>query len=117
VSFPYINETKELNDETRKEAASSAFVRLSDGICHYELGCPSSHLPHSGDGPGVRTSVILIHGFSVPYFIWDPTFEFLTQSGFRVLRYDLFGRGFSDRPRVNYSIHMFVRQTNPFPRL
>jgi pimeloyl-ACP methyl ester carboxylesterase len=54
--------------------------------------------------------VVLIHGFSVPYFIWNPTFDFLAKSGFRVLRYDLFGRGLSDRPRVRYNIHLFVRQ-------
>ena len=54
--------------------------------------------------------MVLIHGFSVPYFIWDPTFDFLSRSGFRVLRYDLFGRGYSDRPRVRYDIHLFVRQ-------
>jgi pimeloyl-ACP methyl ester carboxylesterase len=98
MSFPYCNEIKELNDETRKEAVSGAFVRLSDGMTHYELG-----------GIGARV-IVLVHGFSVPYFIWDPTFDFLTKSGFRVLRYDLFGRGFSDRPRAAYNIHLFVRQ-------
>jgi hypothetical protein len=39
-SFPYRHETKELNDETRKEAASGAFVRLSDGVTHYEFSSP-----------------------------------------------------------------------------
>jgi len=53
---------------------------------------------------------VLVHGFSTPYFIYDLTFEFLVNAGFRVLRYDLFGRGYSDRPRVNYDIHLFVRQ-------
>jgi pimeloyl-ACP methyl ester carboxylesterase len=51
-----------------------------------------------------------VHGFSIPYFIFDATFEFLTQSGFRVLRYDLFGRGFSDRPDTKYGLDLFVRQ-------
>jgi len=54
--------------------------------------------------------VVLVHGFSVPYFIFDPTFAFLAQSGFRVLRYDLFGRGYSDRPEARYNIDLFVRQ-------
>jgi pimeloyl-ACP methyl ester carboxylesterase len=58
----------------------------------------------------VREIVVLVHGFSVPYFIFDPTFDFLTRSGFCTLRYDLFGRGFSDRPRVRYDIDLFVRQ-------
>lgn len=99
MPFPYLHETKELNDETRKEAVSGAFVRLSDGMTHYEL-----------NGTRNTQQIVLIHGFSVPYFIFDPTFEFLTQSGFRVLRYDLFGRGLSDRPRLRYNIHLFVRQ-------
>jgi pimeloyl-ACP methyl ester carboxylesterase len=51
-----------------------------------------------------------VHGFSTPYFIFDNTFEFLVNSGFRVLRYDLMGRGYSDRPRVDYNIQLFVRQ-------
>lgn len=54
--------------------------------------------------------VVLVPGFSVPYFVYDPTFQFLTQAGFRALRYDLFGRGFSDRPAARYSMDFFVRQ-------
>jgi pimeloyl-ACP methyl ester carboxylesterase len=99
MSFPYLGETKELNDETRKGAASGAFVQLPDGITHYELGGPEDGQP-----------VVLVHGFSTPYFIFDPTFEFLKESGFRVLRYDLFGRGWSDRPKLPYNIHLFVKQ-------
>ncbi len=45
-----------------------------------------------------------------PYFIFDTTFDFLVEAGFRVLRYDLFGRGFSDRPHAEYNIRLFVRQ-------
>jgi len=91
-------ETKELNDEARKSAGGS-FISLPDGVTHFELGGVESDEP-----------VVLIHGFSVPYFIYDPTFEFLSQSGFRVVRYDLFGRGFSDRPRVRYNLDLFVKQ-------
>jgi len=97
-------ETKDLNDVTRK-SASGSFVQLADGVTHYELNPP---LPEGG-GLGVR-DVVLVHGFSVPYFIYDPTFDFLTQSGFHVLRYDLFGRGFSDRPRARYNLDFFVKQ-------
>lgn len=97
MSFPLF-ETKPLNDEARKFAGGS-FVTLTDGITHYELSNPEG-----------RQTVVLVHGFSVPYFIFDPTFDFLTQSGFRTLRYDLFGRGFSDRPRVRYNMDLFVRQ-------
>jgi pimeloyl-ACP methyl ester carboxylesterase len=98
MSFSYRDETKELNDLTRKEANGS-FIQLSDGVTHYELSNPEA-----------ENTVVLVHGFSVPYFIYDPTFEFLTKSGFRVVRYDLFGRGFSDRPETPYNIDLFVRQ-------
>jgi pimeloyl-ACP methyl ester carboxylesterase len=54
--------------------------------------------------------VVLVHGFSVPYFIWDPTFDALVASGHRVLRYDLYGRGLSDRPDVRYDSNLYDRQ-------
>lgn len=98
MSFSYRDEIKELNDLTRKEASGS-FIQLSDGVTHYELSNVEA-----------ENTVVLAHGFSVPYFIYDPTFEFLTQAGFRVVRYDLFGRGFSDRPETRYNIDLFVRQ-------
>ena len=107
MHFLYRDETKELNDKTRCAAAGS-FVQLPDGITHYELSEPTSLL--SGERLQARSLVVLIHGFSVPDFIYDPTFEFLMQSGFPVLRYDLFGRGFSDRPHVNYDLGLFVKQ-------
>lgn len=98
MNFPYIHETKELNESTRKELPG-AFIPLTDGMTHYEL---------SGDES--QTLVVMIHGFSVPYFIFDNTTEFLVNSGFRVLRYDLYGRGFSDRPHTKYEMSLYVRQ-------
>jgi pimeloyl-ACP methyl ester carboxylesterase len=98
MPFSYRDETRELNELTRKEVSGS-FIQLSDGFTHYELS-----------NPDAKETVVLVHGFSVPYFIFDPTFAFLTQSGFRTLRYDLFGRGFSDRPETDYNIDLFVRQ-------
>jgi pimeloyl-ACP methyl ester carboxylesterase len=96
--FRFKGETKELNAETRK-LAPGKFVRLPLGQTHYELV-----------GRKVGTPVILVHGFSIPYYIWDPTFEALGNAGFQVLRYDLFGRGYSDRPQVEYDLELFVNQ-------
>ena len=98
MTFPYLDEIKKL-DETARRQADGSFISLTDGMTHYELGGPESGQP-----------VVLVHGFSTPYFIFDTTCEFLVNSGFRVLRYDLLGRGYSDRPRVDYNIHLFVRQ-------
>jgi pimeloyl-ACP methyl ester carboxylesterase len=96
VSFG--TESRELNDEVRRQTGGS-YVELPGGVTHYELG-----------NPLLEQTVVLVHGFSVPGYIFDPTFHFLVQHGFRVLRYDLFGRGFSDRPQAEYNIDLFVRQ-------
>jgi len=91
-------EKLDLDDSVRR-ATPGQFVRLTDGHTHYEIaGPPAGHI------------VVLAAGFSVPYYIWDPTFKALTDAGFRVLRYDYFGRGFSDRPDVPYTQRFYVRQ-------
>ncbi|PYX04866.1 MAG: alpha/beta hydrolase [Acidobacteria bacterium] len=87
-----------LNEDVRNSLLGG-FVRLPDGITHYELG-----------GPADAPTVVLIHGFSIPEYLWDPTFGYLVSARFRVLRYDLFGRGYSDRPNLNYDGNLFDRQ-------
>lgn len=74
-------------------------VQLARGGTHYEAGGPL-------DGP----PVVLVPGMSVPSYIWDSTFTALAQAGFRVIRYDLYGRGFSARPKVVYDRALFVGQ-------
>ncbi len=76
-----------------------SFVTLADGVTHYEVAGPDS---------GAR--VVLVHGFSVPAYIWDSTFVALTNAGYRVARYDTYGRGFSDRPETTYDFSLFDRQ-------
>lgn len=86
-------------DPTARMNVGGSLVKLSDGFTHYEIGGPDS---------GKR--VILAHGFSVPSYIWDSTFNALTQAGYRVARYDYFGRGWSDRPDAVYNADLFDRQ-------
>ena len=81
-------ERLELDDSVRRSAPGQ-FARLIDGYTHYEIG-----------GPPDGQAVVLAAGATVPYYIWDPTFAALTGAGFRVLRYDYYGRGFSDRPEI-----------------
>lgn len=75
------------------------FASLSQGVTHYEIAGPAKGRP-----------VLLVHGFSVPYFIYDFVFEALVQKGFRVIRLDLYGRGLSDRPDVVYGLDLYDRQ-------
>lgn len=96
--FPMRGETKTLTSALRSEVLGG-FISLADGVTHYEI-------IGSLDAP----VVVLLHGFSVPKFIWDPTFGRLAEAGYRVLRYDLFGRGYSDRPHLRYNLELFTRQ-------
>jgi pimeloyl-ACP methyl ester carboxylesterase len=87
-------------DAAARASAPGQFVRLSDGYTHYDIAGPASS----------DRVVVLAAGVSVPYYIWDPTFAALIDAGFRVLRYDYYGRGFSDRPDIEYAQDVYVRQ-------
>jgi pimeloyl-ACP methyl ester carboxylesterase len=82
-----------------RSGATGAHVQLSEGLVHYEIAGPKSAPP-----------VLLVHGFSVPSYIFDPTFAALVAAGHRVIRFDLYGRGTSARPRGDYDIARFTRQ-------
>lgn len=88
-------------DAAARQQAPGAFVRLGDGVTHYQVA-----------GPADGRVVVLVHGFSVPAYIWDPTFKALRDAGYRVIRYDLFGRGLSDRPDAAYDGAFYDRQLN-----
>jgi len=91
-------ETKTMNEAARKNT-SGKFIQLTAGITHYDA-----------EGTDSGKVVILVHGFSVPYYIWDGTYDSLVQAGFHVIRYDEFGRGFSDRPDVRYDPVLYRTQ-------
>jgi pimeloyl-ACP methyl ester carboxylesterase len=86
-------------DAAARRTVGGQYVRLADGVTHFER-----------TGPDTAPLVVLVHGFSVPMYIWDSTVVRLEAAGFQVLRYDSFGRGYSDRPRAAYDVSLFVRQ-------
>lgn len=103
MAWPFVFQRSELvgiDDEVRASAfAGETFVRLSDGFTRYEWS-----------GPEDGEVVVLVHGFSSPCFIWQRQASALAQAGYRVLRYDLFGRGHSDRPDATYDAELYHRQ-------
>jgi pimeloyl-ACP methyl ester carboxylesterase len=88
---------KPLNDEARR-SAPGAFADLSDGKLHYRL-----------EGPEGAPLVVLVHGFSTPNFIYEQNVEALNAAGLRTLRFDHFGRGWSDRPSGKYDVDFYDR--------
>ncbi|MCR9270940.1 MAG: alpha/beta hydrolase [Hyphomonadaceae bacterium] len=88
-------------DAEARVAAPGVFADLSDGKLHYRW-----------DGPEDGPVLVLVHGFSTPNFIYQQNVEALNAAGFRTLRFDHFGRGWSDRPRTRYDIEFYDRTLN-----
>ncbi|KAH9947200.1 alpha/beta-hydrolase [Amylocystis lapponica] len=79
--------------------AGGAYVRLPYGSVRYWL-----------IGPENGQRIVLIHGLSVPAIIWKDVGPYLATNGFRVLLYDLYGRGYSDAPQTTYDTTLYTTQ-------
>src|SRR5262245_14892243 len=64
-------ETVDLDQNVRDQAPGK-FVKLSDGLVHYQL-----------IGPADAPTVALVPGATLPFFIWDPIVDPLVKAGFR----------------------------------
>ncbi|MBR4726989.1 MAG: alpha/beta hydrolase [Clostridia bacterium] len=84
-------------DADARAKAEGAFIDLPSGNTHYEL---------RGEGE----LCVLVHGYAVPYFLYDKVADALVENGYWVLRYDLLGRGLSERVRRRYTPALFARQ-------
>lgn len=95
MEFPCIGEHKLINQDSIQEAPGF-FIQLSAGNTHYQtFGPPDGEL------------VVLVHGIAGPMDIWYPLADSLSEKGIQVLTYDLFGRGYSERPLANYDVDLF----------
>ena len=98
--LPWLREKRRVEMDTEaRHGAPGKFVRLSRGLTHYQTS-------DSARGPWI----VLIHGLTTPSFVWEGLVPYLEALGFRVLRYDLYGRGFSDRPKGRQTPEFFVAQ-------
>lgn len=86
-------------DGITRSGAPGDFIGLGDGVTHYQT-----------EGPENAPLIVLVHGLTTPAFVFDAIVPVLVKRGFRVLRYDLYGRGYSDRPRTRYDSHFYLRQ-------
>tara|TARA_B100000579_G_scaffold402598_1_gene385968 strand:- start:77 stop:1000 length:924 start_codon:yes stop_codon:yes gene_type:complete len=87
---------------------SGNYIELENGYTYFR---EANHDSETG-------TVVLVHGFSVPSYILETTFNSIEKRGFRVIMMDLFGRGFSDNPdlpqtdelRANQVIELLERR-------
>ncbi|KAG6836090.1 hypothetical protein H0H93_011502, partial [Arthromyces matolae] len=61
-------------------------------------------------GPERGHKIVLIHGLSIPAMIWKEVAPELATRGYRVLVYDLYGRGYSDAPQTTYDAQLYTIQ-------
>lgn len=83
----------------RRGGGPGEMVALPGGLTHVVREGPQ-------DGP----PVILIHGITTPSYVWAGVAPLLAEAGYRVIRYDLFGRGLSDRPIGRQDVRFFLDQ-------
>jgi len=74
-------------------------AKLSDGVTAYQISGPEN-------GP----AVIIIHGGTLGPMAYQAYVPPLVKAGYRVVVYDQYGRGFSDRPMVPLSIDLMRHQ-------
>ncbi len=87
-----------LSDKRLAEAPGQ-FALLSEGSTHYQWL-----------GPERGPVAVCVHGLSTPSFVWGGMAKGLALMGFRVLVYDLYGRGFSETTRGRQTAEFFVTQ-------
>jgi pimeloyl-ACP methyl ester carboxylesterase len=83
----------------RRANLPGSFVKLTDGYT-----CCESR------GPADGQVVVLVHGATIAKYVWDRNIDALAAAGLHVIRYDNFGRGYSDRPESTYGVDLYDRQ-------
>ena len=92
-------ETKSLTNEERSSAPGK-FIELDHGIVHYE-----------SEGSDTAELIVFIHGGGITgKEVWANNIPFFQQKGYQTLAYDLYGRGYTDRPNVDYTPKLMVDQ-------
>ena len=97
--YEYIEKDASFRSEILKKEGGN-FIQLSDGFTYYKKENMNSE----------KDAIILIHGFSVPSYIWNPTYQKLKNQGFCVIALDLYGRGFSDNLNTDYTDLLMANQ-------
>ena len=83
----------------QRKGAEGGFAELSQGVTHYRWV-----------GPVRGPVAVLVHGLASPQIAMQGLADGLGQMGYRVLTYDLYGRGLSDAPQGPQDRAFFLRQ-------
>ncbi|EPQ26350.1 uncharacterized protein PFL1_05998 [Pseudozyma flocculosa PF-1] len=75
-----------------------------------DLETPLGRIRYYDIGPRDGKKLLLVHGISTPTPCWSKLIPKLVEQGYRVLCFDLLGRGYSDAPLVPQDVSLFVSQ-------
>ncbi|MEM6637628.1 MAG: alpha/beta hydrolase [Pseudomonadota bacterium] len=100
AAYPYFSEWRRLSPTGNwKDSAPGQFVELSGGETHFQWR-----------GPLKGPIAVCIHGLTTPSGAFEAVAEDLSTMGFRVLTYDLYGRGYSASGESAQTLDVFLAQ-------
>ena len=102
LAVPYFYKLYGLKQISKSDIPEKGdWVELSRGNIYFEWFLPD-------DSKEIKGTMVLVHGFSTPSFVWGGLINNFTSSGYKVLVYDHFGRGYSERPRIKYDKDLYL---------
>lgn len=102
IAAPFVYERfRKPMDQDARRTAPGQFAELPMGATHYHW-----------QGPQTGPVVVCIHGLTTPSFVYQGIVCAFVALGFRVLVYDHYGRGYSDRPKGAQDSAFFLRHLN-----
>ncbi len=100
AAWPFIAETRRTKiGRAERQGAPGGFAKLSQGVTYYRWF-----------GPARGPVILAVHGLTTPSVVFEDIAEGLGAFGYRVLTYDLYGRGLSDAPRGAQTAQFFHQQ-------
>jgi pimeloyl-ACP methyl ester carboxylesterase len=99
ATLPQQAEARRVPAEQMRDAAPGRFAKLSQGVTHYQWL-----------GPVRGPVLVAVHGLTTPSPVFYAIARGLARLGYRVLVYDLYGRGYSDAPEGPQDREFFMRQ-------
>lgn len=101
-AIPYFYKIYSLKKITEEDLPDSgSWVNLSRGNIYFQWHIPEVSEPLKG-------TIVLVHGFSTPSFVWGGLLDNFLNAGYKVLVYDHYGRGYSERPKIQYDKELYL---------
>jgi pimeloyl-ACP methyl ester carboxylesterase len=102
LAIPYFYKIYSLKKITEEDLPDSgSWVNLSRGNIYFQWHTPEVSEPLKG-------TIVLVHGFSTPSFVWGGLLDNFLNAGYKVLVYDHYGRGYSERPNFQYDKELYL---------